>query len=113
METSAIQSAKRTVELILGLSKDALHVHLGLAVFLAASYVVRKRFRAAVPLLAVLAAACLGEIFDARDDMATLGRWRWRSSLHDLLNTMFWPVVFTGLFRLGIIQAGDGSQRRE
>ncbi len=113
METSAVQSAKLVVVSILGLSKDALHMHIGLLVFVAVSYIVRKRFRAAVPLLAVLAAACLGEIFDARDDIASLGIWRWRSSLYDISNTMFWPVVLSGLIRLGVIPLGSGSQRHE
>lgn len=113
METSAYQSAKLVVVSILGLSKDALHIHVGLLVFMTVSYLVRKRYRAALPLLAVLVVACLGEILDARDDVATLGVWRWRSSLHDVSNTMFWPIVLSGLIRLGVIRLGSRPQRHE
>lgn len=113
MDAIDVQGAKVAVAAVLRLSKDALHVHFGLLIFVTVSYLVRKRFRVAVPLLAVLAAACLGEIFDARDDFAELGRWRWRASLHDILNTMFWPLVFSGLFWLGVLLPGKGSQRHE
>ena len=113
METSAVQSAKFVVAAVFGLSKDALHVYFGLTIFLIASYFVRKRFRVAVPLLTVLAAACLGEILDARDNLAELGRWRWRGSLHDILNTMFWPLVISGLIQLGVFPPAKGPQRHE
>ncbi|WP_169728616.1 hypothetical protein [Comamonas composti] len=48
--------------------------------------------------LAVLA-ACLGEALDMRDDLQSLGHWRWRASLHDIANTCFWPLAIHLLLR--------------
>jgi hypothetical protein len=110
METSPFQSVKLIVGAMFSLSKDALHIYVGLFVFLTVSYLVRKRYHAAWALLAVFLVACLGEIFDARDNFASLGRWRWRASLHDIMNTMFWPIVLSVLIRLRVI-ALDGRDR--
>jgi|SRR5688572_1256993 len=109
MEISAFQSVKLVVGAMFTLSKDALHIHVGLLVFIAVTYLTRKRYRAAIPLLAVLALAFLGEILDARDNFASLGRWRWRASLHDVMNTMFWPIVLSLLIRYRFISLGRKS----
>ena len=109
METSAFQGVKLVVGAMFTLSKDALHIHVGLLVFVTACYLTRKNYRAAIPLLAVLLLAILGEILDARDNFASLGRWRWRASVHDILNTMFWPIVLSLLIRFRIITLGDRS----
>ena len=109
METSAFQGVMLVVGAMFTLSKDALHIHVGLLVFLTVCYFTRKNYRAAIPLLAVLLLAILGEVLDARDNFASLGRWRWRASLHDILNTMFWPIVLSLLIRFRIITLGDRS----
>jgi hypothetical protein len=51
------------------------------------------------PWLAVLVVACVIESFDAFDDWVQLGRWRYMASLHDIVNTMFWPTVLALLAR--------------
>jgi uncharacterized membrane protein YqgA involved in biofilm formation len=108
METSTPQAIKLALASTLHLSKDALHIYVGLAVFIGVA-VLRKSLRAWLPLLAVLAAAVAGEMIDARDDIATFGYWRWKASLHDIVNTLFWPTVLWCCARIGL--AGMGGRR--
>lgn len=93
METSTVQAIKLAIVGATGLSKDALHIHVGLAVYGCAALALRGRARPIVPLLAVVLLACLGELLDMRDDLLSLGHWRWGASLHDVVNTSFWPAV--------------------
>src|SRR5471030_1666390 len=99
METSAAQAIKLAIVSATGLSKDTLHVYVGLAVFLAAALVLRKPLRSPLPWLVALVIAVLGEIVDMRDDISSLGYWRWAASVHDIVNTIFWPTVLLGLAR--------------
>lgn len=108
METSTFQAAKLAIVGATGLSKDALHIHVGLAVYLAGRFVFRKRPRAHAPVLLALLAACVGEVLDMRDDTLSLGHWRWGASLHDVINTVWWPVV---LHLLTSRRAAAGSDR--
>jgi uncharacterized membrane protein YczE len=102
METSAIQSLKLVIVHSVGLSKDALHVYVGLVVFFVACGLLRKRKGLATPLLVVVLVAVAGEMLDLRDDLGSLGHWRWAASVHDIVNTVFWPAVMAGLARLGV-----------
>ena len=106
METSAVQSAKLAIMSTMGLSKDALHIYVGLAVFLIAAAVLRKSLRSIAPWFAVVAIAVAGELFDMRDDIYSFGYWRWWASLHDVLNTLFWPSVLLLHARLGAFFRG-------
>lgn len=93
METSTFQAAKLAIVGVTGLSKDALHIYVGMALYLISAYFFRMRPRTHYPILLVLFVACLGEVLDMRDDVLSLGYWRWGASLHDVLNTSIWPVV--------------------
>lgn len=93
MESSIYQSLKLQVLQMLNLSRDAVHMHIGLGVFLA-SVMIWKKGRIEWPcLLPVLGVALLMELLDLRDDYNSLGHLRWASSYHDLLNTVFWPFI--------------------
>jgi hypothetical protein len=107
METSAVQSIKLAIVAATGLSKDALHIYVGLAVFLAAAVVLRKPLRSIVPWLVIVAMAIAGEVLDMRDDVASLGYWRWGASLHDIINTIFWPTVLFLIPKFGFFQASS------
>lgn len=80
---------------LLGLSKDALHVHIGLAVFFTALILLRCRVGDRLPWTIVFVVASIGEAWDIRD--------RWMAGLnadpaghlHDILNTLFWPTAIT------------------
>ena len=52
----------------------------------------------------VLVVAMLMEAFDLRDDFASFGHFRWNASLHDILNTVFWPAVVVVLFKFRLIK---------
>ena len=99
METSTVQAIKLAIVSFTGLEKDALHIYVGLGIFLGFAALLKRPLRCAAPWLAVLFFAVGGELFDMRDDIASLGLWRWRASLHDVLNTIFWPTVFLLLAR--------------
>lgn len=106
---STFQVFKNSLVAIFGLSKDSLHVYVGLIVFLVVALLLRKRPRTLLPLLVVFIVACIGELLDMRDDLATLHRWRWRASVHDIVNTSFWPLVLTVLMRLNLLRIGRGG----
>jgi len=103
METSTVQVLKEAIVSATGLSKDTLHVYIGLAVMFAAALVSRRPLRSFLPWLLVLAVAIAGELLDLRDDMICRGSWRWQMSLHDLANTVFWPGVMLLLSRFRIV----------
>jgi hypothetical protein len=99
MTTSTFQAVKLALVSVTGLSKDSLHVYVGLSVYLLVVFAVRSRFRSLVPWFAVLSAALLGEALDMKDDISSLGYWRWSASMHDIINTIFWPSVLVALAR--------------
>lgn len=106
METSFVQSAKLALLSALGLSRDALHICVGLGVYLVVSVVTRKSLRSSVPWVAVLVVAVVGEGLDMRDDLASFGHWRWASSLFDIVNTALWLSLLFLLARLKVIRTG-------
>jgi hypothetical protein len=98
-DLSFVQSLKLDIVAATGLSKDALHVYLGLITWLLAAALWRRPVTTLRPWLVALLVAMVVEGFDAFDDWVQLGRWRYMASLHDLINTMFWPTVLSLLAR--------------
>lgn len=81
------------------LSRDALHVHLGLAVFFLAMVVLRKSPKSLVPWLCVLGLEVINELFDAahwRNGTLSFG---FSGSLKDVVNTLLWPTVIVVMAR--------------
>ena len=106
METSAVQVVKLAIVAATGLSKDALHIYVGLAVFLIVAAVSKRSASSWLPWLVVFLVATLGELVDMRDDLLSLGHWRWSASLHDIINTILWPTVLLVLARAtGVLAA--------
>ena len=99
MDISTAQSIKLAIVSATGLSKDALHIYVGMAVYLTLTVGIR-RFRPYLGWLGVFIIACAGEWVDRQDDIASFGYWRWLASAHDVLNTLFWPTVLTLLWLL-------------
>lgn len=99
MPTSTAQAAKLAIVAATGLPKDTLHVYVGLAVFILAALLLRRPVRSFVPWLVVFLVAALGEVVDMNDDLATFGHWRVSASIHDIINTLFWPSVLLLLAR--------------
>jgi hypothetical protein len=99
IETSTFQAIKLVILSFTGLEKDALHIYVGLGVFLGYAALFKKPLRSIGPVLAAFLVAICGELLDIRDDIASLGYWRWRASIHDIINTQFWPTVLFLLAR--------------
>ena len=97
---SDYQNAKLIILSILEISKDAIHIHIGLIVFFTAVVLWRKGAIDACCLIPVVIIASLMEMLDLRDDYSSFDRIRMAAvtaSIHDLLNTLFWPVVIVVL----------------
>lgn len=93
------QSTKLWLAELVGLSKDALHVYVGLAAFLLAALIFRLPLRDWRPLAVAFVVALAGEVWDMAEWISRGDRLRWGSAWHDLWNTMFWPVVLYALAR--------------
>ena len=101
---SAYQNAKLAILSILELSRDSIHIHIGLIVFFATVVLWKKGSIEARCLIPVAVVASLMEILDLRDDYNHLGYFRMAAvtaSIHDLINTMIWPVVIVILAWMG------------
>lgn len=99
METSGYQQFKQIVLDLLPLSKDAVHVHLGFAIFVTTVLVLRRPMRSFGALVPGLVVAALMEVLDLRDDLATTGDMGWGASLKDMINTNLIPVAIVLLAR--------------
>ncbi len=74
------------------LSKDAMHIHVALAIMVVTALVLRKRFDSIWGWFAVL----LAELFNEYCDLSRMqpGDIGLDASIHDVYNTMFWPTIF-------------------
>jgi hypothetical protein len=105
--TSGFQNFKLWLVHLAGLPKDALHIYVGLAVFLGAAALSRRPLGHWLPLGAVLLAALTGEAWDLTDDLRYATRLFWGASWHDVWNTLFWPLVlFLLARRTRLLRAG-------
>lgn len=77
-----------------GLSRDALHIHIGLLIMVVGFAFLGSFRRLAVLWFAVLVAAAVNELFDLYAWYGWTGGFNWADSIHDLINTMLWPTVF-------------------
>jgi hypothetical protein len=96
---SGFQQAKIALSQLLGLPKDALHIYVGLAIFLAAAALLRRPLGSRVPIAAVVAAALIGEAWDLLETRASGARPHWDRNWHDVWNTCFWPAILFLLAR--------------
>jgi hypothetical protein len=102
---SVFQEVKLELVGMLAMSKDALHISVGLGVFLLAAALFRWPLRSWKPLAAVFLVALAGEVWDFVDARRGGGSGDLRANWHDLWLTCFWPVIlfllarFTNLLR--------------
>lgn len=104
MQPTTVQMIKLFLVEATGLAKDALHVHAGLLILFVSAWLLRKPLSSSIPWVVVLLAAIIGELLDMQDDLNGLGFWRWSMSLHDILNTVFWPTVLWVMARTSFIE---------
>jgi hypothetical protein len=95
---NSFQTAKLLAMEVTDLGKDALHVHVGLIVFLATAVLLKRSFADWRPIGMVLLASVAGELWDLVSAFA-LNKAVWAESFKDVLNTMFWPAALFGLAR--------------
>ena len=96
---SGFQQAKIALVHLLGLPKDALHIYVGLAIFLAAAAVLRRPLGSWMPIAAVAAAALIGEGWDLLETRAAGARPHWDRNWHVVWSTCFWPATLFLLAR--------------
>ena len=111
MEISIVASVKLFLVDLTGLSKDTLHVYAGLTVFVLLLIFWRKNTHTCKPLVIIFIIAGCAEIIDMVVDLNTIGYWRWRASIHDFVNTIFWSVVFWGLIRFGVVGINNAQDK--
>lgn len=103
MYTSPYQEFKLLVVDVLGLSKDAIHVYLGLIVFFLALTLFKKGKIDFWAVLPVLALAISMEAMDLYDNYRSMDSMYWSNSLHDIINTTFWPLIIVVLARFKFV----------
>lgn len=89
-------SIKDKIGRVTGMSDKLLHVHAGIAIFLISAAVLGRPLSDPLPLLVVAVAEIANEI----RDRVLNGSWRWRDTLGDIANTLFWPLCIFGLLQL-------------
>lgn len=91
--SAAYQMFKASLEAATGLSRDALHVHIGLAIFVAVRLVWRRGGGWLVAWLVALGFALGGEWFDLTGEVMDNMRQPDAAHWHDIWNTMVWPTL--------------------
>jgi hypothetical protein len=96
---SPLQSVKLWLLGHVGLAKDALHVHVGLLLFVGSALLFRWSARSWKPWAVALTGALLGELWDLRDSLVYHTRIALWANFHDVWNTMLWPSLLLLLAR--------------
>lgn len=114
---SLFEASKVSVIAGSGLSKDALHVYFGMALFLAVRLAWRRRGGWLAAWLAVLAMACGGEWLDMTAEAGKSAIQPDAAHWHDIWNTIFWPTALLLVGRWlqpqpGASDLGENAERR-
>lgn len=81
-----------------GLDHATLHVHVGMAIWVA-GVAIAGDIGAVWPLALTVAAELFNEVLDRLRS----GSWRIADTLQDIVNSVLWPVVLFTLARVGVI----------
>lgn len=119
MFASAFADLKMLIGATLHLSPDALHVHVGLILFLAGAFLMRTQRRFLYSLGWLLALCLIGELMDLAHDLSNDHGLRWLNGLTDIVNTTFWPAIWVivsplaaRVRQLPLLPIADEAQRR-
>ena len=96
---SLLQTVKLWIVGHFGLGKDALHIYVGLLLFLGSAALMRWPLRSWKPWAVVAAAAIVGEAWDLRDSIVHRTPVILAANWHDIWNTLFWPTALMLLAR--------------
>ena len=91
---ATISDFKDTIEAALHLSRDALHVHIGLVIFLGVAALLSGPRRFQIAFVALLGLCFLNEMADLSNALEKGWTFTWLGSGKDVVNTMFWPAVW-------------------
>jgi hypothetical protein len=83
---------KRDVELFLGLSPDAMHIHMSVVIFVAWTLILRTRYEDWRPWLLTFLVECANEAIDMSQPGGS-PEANWDATRHDLINTMIAPTI--------------------
>lgn len=88
---------------VLGLSKDAIHLYLGLAVFFLSVIILKKGKVDLLSVIPVFLLAIAMESRDLYDNYQHMDSMFWSYSLHDIINTLFWPLTIVALEKIRVM----------
>lgn len=102
----------------LGITKDALHIHIGLAIFFGLVVVLRRSPSSILPWLGLLAFELVNELMDIFHWHQGTFSFEIGDSLKDVINTMIWPTVALLTFRFverrrraSVVTPAEGSSK--
>ncbi len=99
MTLDIFQNSKLYLIHLTGLPKDALHICVGMLIFLGAAILTRRPVRDWRLLALVALAACAGECWDLLDVYRHKMTPRYGDNWHDIWLTLLWPTVLFLLAR--------------
>jgi len=105
---SPFQELKLMLVENLHLAKDAIHIYIGFVCFMLAITVGRRSASSYQALVPGFIVAILLEVLDLRDDIRSLGYFRWGASLKDILNTNLIPLALVVAARLNVLRRDGG-----
>jgi hypothetical protein len=113
MPFSLFFDLKDALSATLHLSRDALHVHIGLIIFLAGAAILRGDRRFEISFLGLLALCLAGEVADVSRAWGEVHGPNWLGSAKDIVSTMFWPAAWLLAWpqALRMLRAGDVAAR--
>ena len=85
---------KDLIEAIVGLDRNVLHVHLGIALFLFFAWIFPGESRYRKAFFWLLAIQLMNEVFDVMMAIDARRTPNWPDALADIINTLFWPAVY-------------------
>lgn len=98
---------------LLGITKDALHIHIGLAIFVALIVILRRSPGSVIPWLGVLAFELLNELLDIFHWHEGAFYFEIGDAFKDVANTMFWPTLTMVAFRVAAARKGKRDPATE
>jgi len=84
---------------LLHLSRDALHIHVGLGIYVIAILALRRGPASPIPWLIVLGFELINEVLDLYHEVDISG------AIVDVLNTMLWPTIALAVARHVVTEA--------
>lgn len=94
MFASVFADLKMLIGATLHLSPDALHVHVGLILFLTGAFLMRTQRRFLYSLGWLFGLCMVGEWMDLAHDLGHHHQLRWLNGVKDIVNTAFWPAIW-------------------